>query len=223
MEYKTVKAAEVSVSERTVIGYAASFGNIDKVSDTIKQGAFKKTLKERSATIKTFYNHAFPIGRPVVIREDARGLYTESKISATPRGDEVLALVADGVITDMSIGYEAIDYATDAKSGIRTLKEIKLYEFGPVDFGANEQAVITGVKSLADSIRDKRLDPAGLAVMRRELKSLLDAIDTLGGGPENPTRESGPGNSTSPIDTRLERLPEELTARLAAAFRLNNN
>lgn len=222
MEYKTVKAGEVSVSGRTITGHAASFGNVDRVMDVIRPGAFKKTMKSNPG-VKVFYNHAFPIGLPTLMQEDAKGLYTEAKISETVRGDEVLQLVKDGVITDMSIGYEAIDYATDAKSGIRMLKEIKLYEFGPVDFGANEQAVITGVKSLADSIRDKRLDPAGLAVMRRELKSLLDAIDTLGGGPENPTRESGPGNSTSPIDTRLERLPEELTARLAAAFRLNNN
>jgi len=218
MEFKTIKAGEVSVSERKIIGYAASFGNVDRVNDIIKGGAFKKTLRERGKAVKLFYNHAFPIGKPEVIREDEKGLYTESKVSATPRGDEVLALVADGVITDMSIGYEVIDFAQDAKSGIRTLKEIKLYEFGPVDFGANDQALITGVKSLADSIREnQRLDPAGLAALRRELKSLLDALDYLGGEPVKATPADGPS-----IDTRLERLPEEITARLAAAFRVNN-
>jgi len=218
MQYKTIKAADVSVSERIIMGHAASFGNVDKVQDTIKAGAFKKTLRERGKVIKTFYNHARPIGKPVVIREDDKGLYTESKISPTPLGDEVLALVADGVITDMSIGYEVVDFGQDAKSGIRTLKEIRLYEFGPVDFGANDQALITGVKSLADSIREnQRLDPAGLAELRRELKSLLDALDHLGGEPVKATPPDGPS-----IDTRLERLPEELTARLAAAFRINN-
>jgi hypothetical protein len=127
--------------------------------------------------------------------------------------------VADGVITDMSIGYEVVDFGQDNKTGIRTLKEIRLYEFGPVDFGANEQAVITGVKSLADSIiGNQRIDPAGLAAVRRELKSLLDALDKIGSGePGKPTPPDGPS-----IDTRLAKLPEELTARLAAAFRLNN-
>jgi len=215
MERKTVKAADVSISERTIIGHAASFGNVDRVQDIIKAGAFKKTLKERGPSIKTFYNHQWPIGKPVVMREDAKGLYTESKISPTPRGDEVLALVADGVITDMSIGYEVVGFDQDNKNGIRTLKELKLYEFGPVDFGANEQAIITGVKSLADSIRGQRLDPAGLAEMRRELKGLLDAIDNLGGEPAQATPpEAGPS-----IDTRIMSLAEEHTARLAAAFR----
>jgi HK97 family phage prohead protease len=217
MEFKTIKAADVSVSERKITGYAASFGNVDKVQDIIKAGAFKKTLRERGKAVKLFYNHQFPIGKPEVMREEEKGLYTESKVSATARGDEVLQLVKDGVITDMSIGYEVIDFGQDNKTGIRTLKEIRLYEFGPVDFGANEQAVITGVKSLADSIREsQRLDPSGLAALRRELKSLMDAIEHLGGEPVKPTPpEAGPS-----IDTRLERLPEEITARLAAAFRI---
>ena len=215
MEFKNVKAADVSVSERKIIGYAASFGNIDSVQDVIKSGAFKKTLRERGKAIKVFYNHSYPIGKPEVMREEEKGLYTESKVSNTPRGDEVLALVKDGVITDMSIGYEVIDFGMDNKTGIRTLKEIKLYEFGPVDFGANEQAVITGVKSLADSIRSsQRLDPEGLAALRRELKSLLDALDTIGGEPVKTTPQAGPS-----IDTRLSKLAEEHTTRLAEAFR----
>ena len=32
--------------------------------------------------------------------------YTESKMSRTPRGDEILELVKDGVINEMSIAYE---------------------------------------------------------------------------------------------------------------------
>jgi hypothetical protein len=47
------------------------------------------------------------------------------------------------------------------------------------------------------------------------LKSLLDALDNLGGGPVTPPPTDGPS-----IDTRLLKLPEELTARLAAAFRI---
>jgi HK97 family phage prohead protease len=219
MEFKTVKAADVSVTERKIIGYAASFGNVDQVEDIIKAGAFKKTIRERKDKIKTFYNHSFPIGKPEVIREDSKGLYTESKISPTARGDEVLALVADGVITDMSIGFKSIDYSIDETTGIRTLKEVKLYEFGPVDMGANEEAVITGVKALADSIRDRQaVDPKALAALRHELKALLDAIDKLGGEPDDSTSHKG-GPS---IDTRLLKLTEDASGRLADAFRTKN-
>lgn len=217
MEFKTIKAADVSVSERKIIGYAAAFGNEDHVNDVIKKGAFKRTLKNNGDRIKLFYNHAFPIGKPEVMREDESGLHTESKVSNTARGDEVLELVADKVITDMSIGYEVVDFAQDNKTGIRTLKEVKLYEFGPVDFGANEQAVITGVKALADTIKERgTVDATTLAGVRKELKALLDALDTLDGSPAQTTsHKDGPS-----IDTRLAKFPEEITARLADAFKV---
>jgi hypothetical protein len=220
MEFKTLPVAGISISERKIIGHAAMFGNIDRVNDTIKSGAFKKTIRERGKSVKVFYNHNTPIGRPVVMQEDDKGLYTESIISATAKGDEVLQLAADGVITDMSIAYEAIDFAYDAKSGIRTLKELKLFEFGPVDFGANEAAVITGVKSFADRLAlGQPIDVKHLAQVRTELKALLDAIESATGEPGKPTPPSEP----SIIDTRIARLPEELTARLAAAFGVNHN
>ena len=218
MEFKTFSAS-ISASERKIIGYAAAFGNVDRVKDIIKPGAFKKTIRENKG-IKVFYNHSTPIGRPEIMREDEKGLYTESKISATAKGDEILQLVADGVISEMSIAYETLDFSIDVKSGIRTLKELKLFEYGPVDFGANEAAVITGVKALTDRLeRRQPIDSEHLAALRRELKSLLDALDTATREPGLPTPDAGP----SIIDTRMERLPAEVTERLAAAFRVTNN
>jgi hypothetical protein len=220
MEFKTLNVADISIKERRIIGYAAAFGNVDKIMDVVKPGAFKKTIKERGKQVKVFYNHQTPIGRPEVLTEDKKGLYTESIISATAKGDEVLQLIADGVITDMSVAYETIEYEHDVKTGIRTLKEVKLYEFGPVDFGANEEAVITGVKALSDRIRAAQpINLSHLAEVRRELKALLDAIESATGEPGPPTPDGEP----SLIDTRLSKLPEEITARLAAAFRVNAN
>lgn len=217
MEFKTLSVAGISASERKIIGYAAAFGNEDRARDIIKPGAFKKTIKERGKQIKVFYNHMIPIGRPEVMREEDKGLYTESKISATAKGDEVLQLVADRVITEMSVAYETIDFAYDAKTGVRTLKELKLFEYGPVDFGANEAAVITGIKAFTDRVATGRpVDMRHLAEVRRELKSLLDAIETATGEPGKPTPDGGPS-----IDTRLLKLPAAITAQLAEAFKVN--
>ena len=216
MEFKTVKAAEVSVSERKIIGYAASFGTVDKVMDIIKPGAFKRTIKDNK-NVKVFYNHMNPIGRPEVMREDDKGLYTESILSKTAKADEVLELIRDGVINEMSIGYQTIDFSHDNKTGIRTLKELKLYEFGPVDFAANEAAVITGVKALTDRLASGQpINSDHLARVRGELKALLDAIDLATGSPVKSTSpESGPS-----IDTRMMKLPDEWCQRLADAFKL---
>jgi HK97 family phage prohead protease len=128
MEIKNLKQDDFAVEGRTIVGYAAAFGNRDRVGDIIEQGAFKKTISERQP--KVFYNHSYPIGLPLAMREDSKGLYTESKISATPRGDEILELVKDGVISEMSIAYEVVKFDVDRTKDTRMLKELKLYEFG---------------------------------------------------------------------------------------------
>ena len=84
-----------------------------------------------------------------------------------------LSLVKDGVINEMSIAYEVLQYEDDSSKGVRYLKELKLFEYGPVDFPANENAVIEGVKTLADRLRrGKKLDSGSI-------ESINVAIDTL--------------------------------------------
>jgi hypothetical protein len=93
------------------------------------------------------YNHYDLIGRPDVLKEDDHGLFSSSTISNTGRGDEVLTLVSDGVLTDMSFGYRTMKYETVKGDG-RELLELKLYEVSFVDWGMNELAEITGIKSM---------------------------------------------------------------------------
>lgn len=183
MQTKNLQKVELKadMDGRTITGYAAAFGNVDRVRETIERGAFAKTLQEGVGRLKTFYNHSFPIGKPQVAKEDDYGLYTEAKISKTARGDEVLELVRDGVISEMSIMYETIKYEDDANAGIRKLKELKLYEFGPVDFAANEQAVINGVKSLADSLRDGyKHGDRGIAEIKSAIRTLESILEATG-------------------------------------------
>jgi uncharacterized protein len=176
VEYKKAKIkADMEVEGRTITGYAAAFNNIDKVRDIIHPGAFKQTIN--GGRVKVGYNHTYIIGKPVVMQEDSKGLYTESYISDTPRGNEVLQLVKDGVLDTMSIAYEPVKYDDDAK-GIRHLRELKLYEYGVVDFAANDDAVVTGVKQFAHDLEQGQgLTPDALNRVRASLKSLLDAID----------------------------------------------
>ena len=199
-EYKRFKADEVDTEGRMIIGYAAAFGNVDRVGDVIERGAFKKTIAERK--IKVFYNHQLPIGVPKVMREDGKGLYTESYVSKTAKGDEILELVRDGVISEMSIAYEVVKGNWDEREKVRKLKELKLYEYGPVDFAANEDAVISGVKAFADRLsRAQDIEPIHITRMREELKGLLDAIDAM----QPSTDTAQPSN-----DTGIKRIESAL-------------
>ena len=85
-----------------------------------------------------------------------------SESSDTQRGRDALALLKDGAIGEMSIGYDTVkggmDYTKDAKGNtIRNLREIKLYEFSLVTFPANEQAIVTIGQAGCHARRSKAL------------------------------------------------------------------
>lgn len=144
---------KVDHGQRRIEGYASTFGNRDLVNDVVVSGAYKNTLQARAGRIKVLREHRDPIGKPVHIEEDGKGLFTVSQISDTPLGNETLTLIADGVIDSMSIGYETVkaEYGMHQDGGkARFLRELKLREYSPVTFPANEAALITGMKSLAD-------------------------------------------------------------------------
>ena len=92
MEFKSLKfdAGAVDPDERTFEGYAAAYGNADSDNDIIEQGAFAKSIKEAfpAKSIKVLWQHDArqPIGLPVEMREDSRGLWVKSRISRTAKG-----------------------------------------------------------------------------------------------------------------------------------------
>lgn len=149
MKYKAIPMeTKVDHKKRTIEGYASTFGNRDRVGDIVQKGAFKKTIAERFANgskkdIKVLWQHFHPIGLPIHMEEDSKGLYTVSKIAKTPQGDEALILADEGVVDKMSIGYDIIK--SEPKDRDQILQEIKLHEYSMVTFPANEEAGITTV------------------------------------------------------------------------------
>lgn len=143
-------------------GYGAIFGNIDSHGDVIEPGAFHETLsqwKARSAlpTMKLmhgsmanpFSGSDLPIGKWKAMREDERGLYVEGKLSGmeTDRGRFHYALIEDGALSALSIGYNAVK-AMRGSGGIkRRLQAVKLVEVSLVPEGSNELSRITDLKS----------------------------------------------------------------------------
>jgi HK97 family phage prohead protease len=152
IEQKIVKFEVKMVDDQTGIfeGYAATFSKKpDSYGDVIEPGAFTKTLQEGANRIKILWNHNpnEPIGKPITLTEDAHGLHIKGKLTlGVQRAREVLALMKDGVVNQLSIGYDAIICPTI--DGIRHLQEVRLWDASPVAFAANPEAVIVGVKQL---------------------------------------------------------------------------
>jgi HK97 family phage prohead protease len=133
-----------AIDDNTFEGYAAVFRNIDSYGDIIEPGPLPKRFK-RIKELKCYGNmiRMQPIGKPEIMQEDNHGLYVKAKISQTKRGIEAMQLMKDGVIDELSIGFNSIKDEWNKETGNRHIKEIKLWEFSPVTFAANDQANIT--------------------------------------------------------------------------------
>ncbi|WP_010116651.1 MULTISPECIES: HK97 family phage prohead protease [Acinetobacter] len=134
-------------------GYGAVFGNVDWYNDVILPGAFSKTLEEWASKNKfppVLWNHndSEPIGVYTKIYEDAKGLYVEGRllIDDVPRAKSTHALLKAGAIDGLSIGY-ITKKANKQTNGIRELVELGLGEISIVTTPANEESLITSVKS----------------------------------------------------------------------------
>lgn len=155
MQIKSVPfECKVNADHRTFEGHAAVFGNVDEGGDRIKKGAFKKTLQERfpKGQIKTLWLHRDPLGMPTELREDDQGLFFRSTVSKTALGNDALELMHDGVVNQMSFGYDTVKSGMimEDDEEIRELLELKLYEISPVLFPMNEATAITAVKQLIE-------------------------------------------------------------------------
>ncbi|WP_434565152.1 HK97 family phage prohead protease [Thermoanaerobacterium thermosaccharolyticum] len=149
MDHKGFKFNLKQIDEQGIFeGYAAVFGNEDLVGDIIEPGAFSKTLQENpKMPILWQHNPAEPIGVTLAATEDGKGLRVQGQLNLeTTRGREAYALLKQGALKGLSIGYDTIKEAWDGT--IRRLKEIRLWEWSLVTFPANPMAQVEGIKSV---------------------------------------------------------------------------
>ena len=188
-----IKSIEDQNGDRTFTGYGSTFGNVDRVGDIVEPGAFTKSLEEHKTngtTPSLLLHHDLtrPIGVWKMIQEDAHGLALEGKLTAGVRdADEAYALLKDGALHSMSIGYRVIKEDYNRKTGINHLRELTLHEVSLVTIPANAEALVALVKN-ADGSPDIRelervLRDAGLS--RREAKAFIsEGYKALGDTPE---------------------------------------
>jgi len=128
-------------------GYASLFGVPDGAGDVMARGAFAASLRKRpAARVRMLYQHSAhePIGVWDAIKEDAKGLYVRGRLTLdVRRAREVRALIADGALDGLSIGFRTVRAARGA--GVRTLSEVELWEISIVTFPLLAQASVTGL------------------------------------------------------------------------------
>lgn len=135
-------------------GYGSKFGNEDSYGDVVVAGAFKNSIEKYGYKgIKLLYQHdsTQPIGYFEILSEDNIGLWFRAKllVNDIAKAKEVYALLKNGVIDGMSIGYTinpgGSTFSPDGRT--RILSDIDLWEISVVTFPANEEALVTNVKT----------------------------------------------------------------------------
>lgn len=146
-----------------------------RFTETLSRGAFKKTLSERKPVLQFDHGQdartgSVPIGKFNDIREDDKGLYCEAELFDNPVVEPIRQAIEGGAVSGMSFRFKVNREEWRDKDGnlvkpeelgrllyqpgsrgplTRNIKEVQLFEAGPVVFPAYTQTSV-GVRSLSE-------------------------------------------------------------------------
>ena len=133
----------VDTDQRTITGLAVPYGQEIAIANNTYE-RFAPNAITSIEDVKLFWNHDEPIGKVVEGRETDAGFEITAYISETPRGEEVLTLLRDGVLNKFSVGFIPVENERDGNTVVRTLVDLK--EVSVVPFPAYSGANISEVR-----------------------------------------------------------------------------
>jgi HK97 family phage prohead protease len=228
---------------RTVEAYAAVFDTPAEIHDqhghymeVIGRSAFNRAISHGIARVGVFYHHGMtlhgtpsdlgsvPIGRPLEIAPDGRGLRTVTRYNNSQLADAALEAIRNGDITGYSFRGRIIQStpsgrvprARDGDLPTVTRTELGLTEYGPTPTPAYSGAGILAVRSaqtlvaefsaLADEQRDELIRL--LSATPNEDPDETTATPDLGPGAEDPPQERHSGRLIARARIRAEAVLE---------------
>jgi len=207
----------------TLEGYAAVFDDPTRIEswegtfdETIARGAFAKTINERKPVLQFDHGHdiatgSVPIGAIDELREDDHGLFIKARLHDNTRVEPVRQAIASGAIDGMSFRFRVTREEWDETGDTpqRTIREVELFELGPVVFPAYASTTV-GVRSLLanlDGDDRSRL----VSELVREIQSSSDAALA---GTSGTTAAPASGHPTEPRRSLALALAQSHSLRL---------
>lgn len=159
-----VRAAGKGGDGRTIEGLAVPYDRAQRIdSQLVEQfarGAFNHQLTAPNRVLFTREHLSLGgslIGKAVELRDDAAGLWGAWRVSRTSSGDETLALVEDGVLDELSVGFRARQDRRLPDGTIERVKadlvEVSVVLQGAYGRGATVSAVREAQDDLAEVVR----------------------------------------------------------------------
>lgn len=221
---------------RTVEAYAAVFDVPTEIKDqhghymeVISRSAFNRAISHGIDRIGVFYHHGMtlagtpsdlgsvPIGSPLEVRPDGRGLRTVSRFNRSALADSVLEAIRAGDIKGYS--FRGKIYQSDPKRvprgrGLATITrtELGLSEYGPTPTPYYADAGIVAVRSpqaIAEQLTT--LDEP----FRRELITILSRSTPQDPEREDATSTEEPGAEDPPAEALRSASMEDIRRRIA--------
>lgn len=222
---------------RTVEAYATVFDAPTEVKDqhghymeTIHRSAFDEALRGGFGKVKVFYNHGMdlhgrpsdmwsvPIGTPVDIRVDGKGLRTITRFNEGVDGDRVLEAIRNNAITGYSfrgpIRASEPRRVPKARDGM-PLPTVTRMSLGLTEYGPTPMPYYTGASILALRSRLSTVDPQ---VWERMVEFFStsppqdqEALRTTITAPP----ESGPGAEDQPVEALRSASMDDIRRKAA--------
>ena len=147
-----------------IVGHAIVVNSIEDggyFTEEVAPGAVAGVFtKASSMTIKSLWNHdsSMPLGafpNSLEMRQDPVGLWTKTKPSDTSYARDLVTLLRDNVVNQMSFGFYIVDEkmvkeAKGAKPHF-IIKEIDLFDISPVTYPFYKGTDVNVMKSLRDT------------------------------------------------------------------------
>lgn len=201
----------------TLEGYAAVFDTPTRIDswegrfdEVIQRGAFRRTINARKPVLQFDHGHdartgSVPIGAIEELAEDDRGLFVRARLHDNEVVKPIRQAIASGAIDGMSFRFKVNqeDWDESGPDPVRTIREVELFELGPVVFPAYE-ATTVGVRSMLAG-----LDPDDRSRLWAELRNEI--------APEPADRGTSEAETTEPGE-RATSVPETPT-RTGATIR----
>jgi HK97 family phage prohead protease len=250
---------------RTVEAYAAVFNHPYEVKDkhghymeVVERSAFNKTLKDGGlARVMCLYNHGLtvhgtpsdaysvPIGTPLEITPDAKGLKTVTRYNQGQEVDRILDAINNGAIRSQSFRGRIVRSSPHRVPGRSrtgdlptvTRNELGLTDYGPTPVPVNAAADIIAVRSVQDlaaaltnldaEAREElarainptlQLEPELVdAIMRLDPEQRADLTQAVRHLPSTTPPEPETETATSTTDAGTEEPPHRHSGRIQIA------
>jgi len=158
----------VDTDQRTITGLAVPYGQEIAIANNTYE-RFAPGAIQSIDDVKLFWNHDEPIGKVVEGRETEDGFEITAYISETPRGEEILTLLRDGVLNKFSVGFIPVENERDSNVVVRTLVDLK--EVSVVPFPAYSGANISEVRE------EVEIDPIEESQIEQESEPMSENIE----------------------------------------------